>query len=91
MFYPYEGYRSVTPLDAARVFRKITEGTISETLTSSITIFGRKQWKVWKLKKKNELLLFLVVGNLGLTMDPRSMYSPTSSARHVLIMRELTK
>ena len=22
MFYPYEGYRSVTPLDAARVYKK---------------------------------------------------------------------
>ena len=44
MFYPYEGYRSVTPLDAARVNR-----TISITINSCIKLRTTRQLPIFNL------------------------------------------
>ena len=48
MFYPYEGYRSVTPLDAARVNRTLSDCKHIERLNTGTSVFFYKFYK--KLK-----------------------------------------
>ena len=47
MFYPYEGYRSVTPLDAARVNRTIFHN-------HSVHLFAKiiKDIKKWRVRSR---------------------------------------
>ena len=49
MFYPYEGYRSVTPLDAARVNK------LKIKMTRSVRwVFTENIGRFWSLKKKRK-------------------------------------